>query len=79
VQAQVLNLLVELKDKLGLSYLFITHDLSVVRFISDRIMVMRNGKMVELGYAEQVFNKPESSYTQELLDAVPKVRFDKWV
>ncbi|HMG14405.1 MAG TPA: ATP-binding cassette domain-containing protein, partial [Saprospiraceae bacterium] len=79
VQAQVLNLLVKLKDEFNLTYLFITHDLSVVRFISDRIMVMKHGKIEELGLAEQVFNHPHSSYTKELLDAVPKVDFDKWL
>lgn len=79
VQAQVLNLLVELKEQFNLTYLFITHDLSVVRFISDRIMVMKNGKQEELGFAEQVFMNPKSEYTKELLDAVPKVNFDKWI
>ena len=79
VQAQVLNLLVKLKEEFNLSYLFITHDLSVVRFISDRIMVMRQGRIEEIGMAEQVFNNPHSLYTKELLEAVPKVDFDKWI
>ncbi len=79
VQAQVLNLLVKLKEEFKLTYLFITHDLSVVRFISDRIMVMRQGRIEELGLAEQVFNNPYSAYTKELLNAVPKVDFDKWI
>lgn len=71
VQAQVLNLLNELKDSFGFTALFISHDLSVVRYISDRIMVMSQGKIVESGDAEQVYNNPIHPYTGRLLDAIP--------
>lgn len=71
VQAQVLNLLDDLKREYGLTYLFISHDLSVVKHVSDRIMVMQGGKIVEMGDAEQVFNHPREAYTQRLIDSIP--------
>lgn len=73
VQAQVLNLLNSLKEKYGYTYLFITHDLSVVKFLSDRIMVMEKGRIVEMGAADEVFGHPQHPYTQRLLDAIPKI------
>jgi peptide/nickel transport system ATP-binding protein len=72
VQAQVLNLLNDLKKEFGLTYLFISHDLSVVRYMSDRLMVMRNGEIQEIGEADQVYMNPMSEYTRLLLDAIPK-------
>ena len=72
VQAQVLNLLNELKKEFGLTYLFISHDLSVVRYMSDRLMVMRNGEIQEIGEADQVYTQPQSEYTRLLLDAIPR-------
>jgi len=72
VQAQVLNLLNDLKKEYGLTYLFISHDLSVVRYMSDRLMVMRNGEIQEMGEADQVYTQPQSEYTRLLLDAIPK-------
>jgi peptide/nickel transport system ATP-binding protein len=72
VQAQVLNLLNALKEQFGLTYLFISHDLSVVRFIADRIMVMREGKIVELDFPENIYEKPQQPYTQTLIQAIPK-------
>lgn len=72
VQAQVLNLLNELKSKFNLSMIFITHDLSVVRFICDRVMVMKNGRLEEIGTVEQVMDNPVSDYTRLLLDSVPE-------
>lgn len=71
VQAQVLNLLNELKSDFGLTYLFISHDLNVVYYMSDRIMVMNKGKIEELGEAKEVFFNPQSDYTKTLLSAIP--------
>lgn len=71
VQAQVLNLLSDLKEKYRLSYLFISHDLGVVRYISDRIAVMYLGRVVEEGPAEQVMDQPRHPYTEALLSAIP--------
>lgn len=73
VQAQVLNLLNELKSDFGFAALFISHDLSVVRYISDRILVMKQGKIVETGESEKVYNNPEHPYTRQLLEAIPGV------
>ena len=72
VQAQVLNLLNDLKKEFGLTYVFISHDLSVVRFMSDRMMVMRNGRVQETGEADQLYLHPQSDYTKMLIDAIPK-------
>jgi peptide/nickel transport system ATP-binding protein len=71
VQAQVLNLLNDLKKDFGFTYIFISHDLSVVRFMSDRILVMRNGKIVESGEADDLYNNPKEIYTRELIRAIP--------
>jgi len=71
VQAQVLNLLNDLKADFGLTYLFISHDLNVVYYMSDRIMVMNKGKIEELGSAQDVFFNPQSEYTKTLLSAIP--------
>ena len=67
VKADILNLLNELKKQLNLTYLFISHDLSVIRFISDRVMVMKNSQLVELGFTEEIFNSPKEEYTKKLL------------
>ena len=72
IQAQVLNLLNDLKKDFGLTMLFISHDLSVVRYMCDRVMVMNKGKIVEAGNAEDVYHHPQSEYTKELLAAIPK-------
>jgi peptide/nickel transport system ATP-binding protein len=72
IQAQVLNLLIRLREELGFTCIFISHDLSVVRFISDRMMVMQRGKIVESGAADAVYNHPENAYTQQLIAAIPK-------
>lgn len=71
VQAQVLNLLNDLKKEFNLTYIFISHDLAVVKYMSDRIMVMQNGRIVEMGEADQLFKNPATSYTKMLLNAIP--------
>ncbi|MEB3357876.1 MAG: ABC transporter ATP-binding protein [Synechococcales bacterium] len=71
VQAQVLNLLKGLQSEFGLTYIFISHDLAVVKFMSDRIMVMNRGKIEEIGDAEQIYQNPQSEYTQELIASIP--------
>ena len=72
IQAQILNLLIELKEEMDLSYLFISHDLSVIRHISDYTIVLREGKIVEGGVTEELFNNPQHTYTQSLLSAIPR-------
>lgn len=71
VQAQVLNLLKELQSELELTYIFISHDLSVVKFMSDRILVMNKGKIVEIASAEKIYNQPQQDYTRQLIAAIP--------
>jgi peptide/nickel transport system ATP-binding protein len=71
VQAKVLNLLNELKQEFGFTYIFISHDLSVVRFMSDRIMVMKDGKIIEIGDADEVYINPKTEYTKKLISSVP--------
>jgi peptide/nickel transport system ATP-binding protein len=72
VQAQVLNLLKSLQVSRGLTYLFISHDLSVVKFMSDQIAVMQKGRIIENGLADQIYNDPQNEYTRDLIDAIPK-------
>jgi peptide/nickel transport system ATP-binding protein len=71
VQAVVLNLLQDLKDSLGMSYLFVSHDLNVVRLLCDRVIVMRSGRIVEEGETARVMDKPQADYTRDLLSAIP--------
>jgi peptide/nickel transport system ATP-binding protein len=72
VQAQVLNLLNDLKAKYNFTYIFISHDLGVVKFISDRILVMNKGKIEEKGYPEALFENPQNDYTRKLIEAIPR-------
>ena len=76
VQAQVLNLLNDLKEDFGFTYLFISHDLSVVQYMSDHLAVMQGGRIVEYGRTDVVYKNPQSSYTQRLMDAIPRVRVE---
>ena len=73
VQAQILNLLRELQDHLGVSYLFVTHNIGVVAYLADRVAVMHAGEMVEMGEASQILNNPQHVYTKSLLSAVPQL------
>ena len=71
VQAVVLNLPQDLKQSMGMSYLFVSHDLNVVRLLCDRVIVMRTGRIVEQGTSEEVLGDPQDAYTRELLEAIP--------
>jgi peptide/nickel transport system ATP-binding protein len=77
VQAQVLNLLKELQKEFELTYIFISHDLSVVKFMSDRIMVMNQGQIVESNTAEEIYQNPQTDYTRQLIAAIPTGKIDK--
>ncbi|WP_238394009.1 ATP-binding cassette domain-containing protein [Rhodovulum sulfidophilum] len=74
VQAQVLNLLIDLQDRLGLTYLFISHDLGVVRYLCDRVALIRHGRLIETGPAAQIFDAPQSAYARMLIAAAPELR-----
>ncbi len=74
VQAQVLNLLNELKEDFGFTYIFISHDLAVVKFMADQLLVMKEGKIIELGDADEIYANPTKEYTRTLIDAIPKGR-----
>lgn len=73
VARQIMHLLCRLHETLNLTYLFITHDLSAIRHIATRIAVMKEGKIVEMGETEKIFNDPEHDYTKQLIDAIPKL------
>ena len=72
VQAQVLNLLINLREEFKFTYIFISHDLSVVKFMSDRMVVMNKGKVEEMGISDDIYNNPQKEYTQKLISAIPK-------
>ena len=76
IQAGIINLLLDLQTQFGLSYLFVSHDLSVVKHLAHRVAVMYRGKIVEQGDGDQVFNNPAHEYTQRLLAAVPRAHPD---
>jgi peptide/nickel transport system ATP-binding protein len=73
IQAQILNLLKDLQDELGLTMLFISHDLPVIRQMCDRVAVMRNGRIVETAPAERLFESPQHDYSRHLLDLMPRL------
>jgi peptide/nickel transport system ATP-binding protein len=77
VEAQVLNLLMDLKAELGLTYMFISHDLNVVQYLSDRVMVMYLGKIVEIGDVDTIYDDPRYPYTRALLSAMPSMNPDE--
>jgi peptide/nickel transport system ATP-binding protein len=70
VQAQILNLLNDLKEEFGFTYLFISHDLQIVKYFCDRVLVIQNGKLVESGFSEEIYREPKEEYTQKLIAAV---------
>ena len=72
VQAQVLNLLINLREEFKFTYIFISHDLSVVKFMSDRMVVMNKGKIEEMGLSDEIYNNPQKEYTKKLISAIPK-------
>lgn len=72
IQAQILNLLMDLQEEFNLTYVFISHDLAVVKFISDEVAVMYNGKVVEMNNAVGIYEDPQHDYTKKLLSAIPK-------
>ncbi|CAN5307631.1 ABC transporter ATP-binding protein [soil metagenome] len=76
VQAQVLNLLIQLREEFKFTYIFISHDLSVVKFMSDRMVVMNKGKIEEMGAADEIYHHPKQAYTQGLIDSIPKGRLE---
>ena len=73
IRAQILALLLELTQKHQLTLLFISHDMSVIRYMCDRVVVMKNGQLIEQGATEELFSNPREVYTQQLLAAVPKL------
>ena len=76
IQAEVLNLLLRLQKEFRLTYIFISHDLSVVKFMSDRMMVMQNGKIVEIGESDSIYENPQTEYTKKLINSIPKGEID---
>ena len=72
MQAQVLNLLNELKENFGFTYIFISHDLAVVKYMSDQLLVMNKGEIEEIGEADAIYSQPKKAYTKALIDAIPK-------
>lgn len=75
VQARILNLLNDLKREFNLTYIFISHDLAVVKYMSDRIAIMQKGKIIELNEAEKVYNKPQNTYTRQLINSIPELKY----
>jgi peptide/nickel transport system ATP-binding protein len=77
IQAQMIELLSDLRDRLGLSYIFISHDLHLVRYFANRVLVMKSGQIVEQGQTDQVFRRPEQAYTRQLVNATPQPKWER--
>jgi ABC-type oligopeptide transport system ATPase subunit len=75
IQAQIINLLLDLKEEFNLSFLFIAHDLNLVKYLSQRMLVMYKGKIVEEGLSEEIYRNPQHSYTQQLIESIPKIKY----
>lgn len=73
IQAQIINLLIDLKEKYNLTYLFISHDLNVVKYLCENVVIMNKGKIEEMGKIEDVFNNPKTDYTKTLINSIPKL------
>ena len=76
VQARILNMLQDMKDEYGLTLLFISHDLSVVKYMSDRMVVMQSGKIEEMGDSDDIYKSPKTKYTKKLIDAIPEGKIE---
>ena len=76
MQAQVLNLLNELKEEFDLTYIFISHDLSVVKYMSDNMLVMQDGKIEEMGEADKIYSNSKTEYTQKLISSIPEGKIE---
>jgi peptide/nickel transport system ATP-binding protein len=76
VQAQLLNLLQDLQDEFGMSYIFISHDLAVVKYMSDEVMVMKDGEIVEMNNADVIYAQPQNSYTKQLLRSISGMKIE---
>jgi peptide/nickel transport system ATP-binding protein len=74
IQAQLLNLLQDLQDEYGMSYLFISHDLAVVKYMADQVLVMSEGEIVEIADSDEIYARPQHPYTRKLLDSMPRAR-----
>ncbi len=73
IQAQIINLLIDLKEKYNLTYLFISHDLNVVKYLCENVVIMNKGKIEETGKIEDVFNNPKTDYTKTLISSIPQI------
>ena len=76
MQAQVLNLFKDLQERRGLTYIFISHDLAVVKFMADELAIMRDGKILEAGNADEIYRHPREDYTRRLIEAIPDDRVE---
>ena len=73
IQAQIINLLIDLKEKYNLTYLFISHDLHVVKYLCENVVIMNKGRIEEMGNIEDIFNNPKTDYTKTLINSIPKL------